>query len=198
MPRRSDKKDTAIQEIREAVKTHGEAVGLKLMRERYSDVPRSTWKRWLDELALSPKEVAVREAKGVAAHLPAAPSPAYIAEKPVEARRNIDFMTRLEDLYADAEMLRAYAVTKGYDVEGNEITKIKVPTYFAQSIKLRSDLLDNAVRTIQQVYDLKRQQAFYDAILDEIAAESPDVARRITERLARLNNELGMTVEARF
>lgn len=198
MARRSDKKETALQEIREAVKTHGEAVGLKLMRERYSDVPRSTWKRWMDELCMSPKEKAVREAKTAAAHLPAAPSPAYLAEKPVEARRNIDFMTRLEDLYHDAELLRAYAVVKGYDTDGNEVSKIKMPTFFAQSIKLRADLLDNAVRTIQQVYDLRRQQAFYDAILDEIAAESPDVAHRITERLARLNNELGITADARL
>lgn len=198
MARKSDKKETALQEIREAVKTHGETVGLKLMRERYSDIPRSTWKRWMDELCLSPMEVAKREAKGAAAHLPAAPAPAYIAENPVEARRNIDFMSRLESLYEEAEMLRDYSVAKGQDADGNTVKKIKIPTYFAQSIKLRSDLLEGAVRTIQQVYDLQRMQRFYDSVLEEIAAESPEVALRITERLARLNGELGMTIDARI
>lgn len=197
MARKSDKKETALQEIREAVKTHGEAVGLKLMRERYSDVPRSTWKRWMDQLCLSPAEVAIREAKKAADHMPAAPSPQYLAERPVEARRNLDFMARLEELYQEAEMLRDYSTGTATDAAGNTFKKIKIPTYFAQSIKLRSDLLEGAVRTIQQVYDLQRMQRFYDVILEEIAAESPEVAQRITERLARLDAEIGMTVNAR-
>jgi hypothetical protein len=40
----------------------------------------------------------------------------------------------------------------------------------------------------RQIQDLGRTQKFFNAIVDEIAAEAPTVAHRIIERLRRLNN----------
>ncbi len=201
-----------IQELREAIKKYGVEAAPKLIRERYPDVPRPTWYRWLKEVAASPMDIAIDTAKKAAKQLPAAPSPSYLVDKPVEARAGIDFMGRLERLYADAEklaydgeMLRDYSVVRTTDEDGNERTRIKIPAFFSNSIKLRGDsiglrasLLETAVKTIQQFYDLRRMQQFYDTILEEIAAESPEVAARITERLARLNSEMGITADARL
>ena len=195
--RKSERKDMAVQELRQAIDKYGKEGGVKIVRETYPDVPRATWKAWVDAANAGPMDIAVEKAVKAAKHLPAAPSPAYIAEKPVEARQGINFMERLEFLYADAEMLRAYSTRKVTTADGVESEKIHIPTFFAQSIKLRSDLLETAVRTVQQFYDLRRMQQFYDSVLEEIAAESPEVAQRITERLARLDAEIGMTVNAR-
>lgn len=196
---KDDEKSELRQEVIAAIKAANERYGMdsaaKVVRERYPDIPRATWYRFLKAANSTPAERAVDVAKRAAKHLPAAPSPSYILDKPAEARRNIDFMSRLEGLYEDAELLRAYAVAKGYDVDGNEVLKIKIPTFFAQSIKLRSDLLENGVRTIQQVYDLRRMQQFHDMIIEAIAEESPECALKITERLARLNSELGITID---
>lgn len=194
-----DEKSGIRQEVIDAIRAANERFGMdaaaKIVRERYPEIPRATWYRFLKAASSTPTERAVDVAKKAAKHLPAAPSPAYVLDKPAEARRNIDFMTRLEGLYNDAELLREFALSKGYDVDGNEVLKIKMPHYFAQSIKLRSDLLENAVRTIQQVYDLRRMQQFHDTIINAIAEESPETALKITERLAALNSEVGITIE---
>lgn len=202
----------AIQELREAIKKYGVEAAPKLVREHYLDVPRPTWYRWLNEVAASPMDVAIDTARKAAKQMPATPSPSYLVDKPVEARAGIDFMSRLERLYADAEklaadgeMLRDYSTVTVKDLEGEERVKIKIPAFFSNSIKLRGDsiglrasLLETAVKTIQQFYDLRRMQQFYDSILEEIAAESPEVAQRITDRLAKLNAEQGITVDARL
>lgn len=185
-----DQREDVILAIKAAIHKYGIEAGPKIAREQYPDVPRSTWYRYLKAAQASPIDVAVAQAKKASKHLPAAPSPAYIAEKPVEARKNIDMMSRLESLYADAEMLRAYAMTPDGE-------RIRVPTFFAQSIKLRADLLETALKAVQEVWDLQRMQRFYDTILDEIGNVDPELQRRIVERLQELNEKMGLTMEAR-
>lgn len=196
--RRSERKENAVKELKDSIEKYGKEGGVKIVRELYPDVPRATWKDWVDTASAGPMDIAVEKAMKAAKHLPVAPPPEYILEKPVEARQGIDFMARLEHLYADAELLRAWSMSSVTTADGKTSEKIKVPTFFSQSIKLRSDLLETAVRTIQQFYDLRRMQRFYDTILEEISAESPEVALRITERLAKLDAESGMTIDARL
>jgi hypothetical protein len=190
----SDLKAQVIQELRDAIKKYGAEAAPRLVRERYPDVAKPTWYRWLKEVNASPLEVAIDVAKKAAKHLPSPPSPAYVLDRPVEARKNFNLMGQVERLASDAELLRSYSMrqTEG----GGEA--IKIPTFFAQSINLRCNVIDMAVRLYQQVYDMRRMQNFYDACLEEIAAESPDVALRITERLAKLNSETGMTIDAQI
>jgi hypothetical protein len=69
--------------------------------------------------------------------------------------------------------------------------------FFGQSINIRDGLLNTALKATQTVHDLQRNQNFWDAVIEEIAAESPETARRIMVRLHRLNSELGMTFDAR-
>lgn len=196
--RPSDKKDAAVKLLREQIAKHGSEVAVHEVRKIYSNVARQTWNKWVHEAGCSAISVSCTKARKAARHLPAAPSPAYISARPVEARKGIDFMSRLEFLYDDAEKLRNWAVKQTENADGTQGEAIKNPTFFAQSIKLRSDLLENAVKTVQQFYNLQRMQRFYDTVLEEIAAESPEMAKRIIERLERLDAETGMTMNARM
>jgi hypothetical protein len=187
-------KAEVLQELREAIHKYGQEAGPKLVREKYPEISKPTWYRYLNQVAASPMEVAASKARGAARHLPAAPAPEYIAAKPVEARQNIDMLSRLESLYADAELLRAYSMTR--DVDGNE--KIKIPTFFSQSIKLRADLLDNALRAMAQVWDLQRMQKLHDLIIEEVGKADPETQKRITAALKDLDARVGITMEARL
>lgn len=191
---KNPKRDEVFQALREAIAKYGLEAGPVLVREKYPDVANGTWYRWLKEVSASPMEVAAAKARGAARNLPAAPPPEYVAERPVEARKNIDMLSRLEALYADAEMLRAYSVIQ--DENGRE--KIRVPTFFAQSIKLRADLLDNALRALAQVWDLQRMQRLHDLIMEEIGKADPETQQRITAALKELDEKIGITMEARL
>lgn len=191
--KKNEKRDEVFQALREAIGKYGLEAGPKLVREAYPDVPNGTWYRWLREISASPKEVAVQKARKAARNLPAAPPPEYIAEKPAEARRNIDFMSRLENLYSDAEMLREFSVTKTEDGE-----KIRVPLFFEKSIRLRADLLDSALQALAQVWDLQRMQRLHDLILQEIGKADPETQKRITAALKELDDKVGITMEARL
>jgi len=136
-----------------------------------------------------------KEAEGVVDHLPAAPSPAFIAKNGDAGLRAIDFVAEINSLYSDAKMLRAYAVKKRTDPDtGEELEVINNPAAFDKSIARRADLLETAIRAVQEVWDLRTMQNFYETIIDEIGKESPDCQKRIMERLALLNQRSGMTL----
>lgn len=190
MADKHEQQDQIMAELREAIAKYGPEAGPKLVRERYPDsvVSKPTWYRWLRKLNASPLDVAVLSAKQAAKKagksLPVAPPPQYMIDRPTEARGNVKFMTRLEHLYQDAELLRAWSMTE----DGQ---KIRVPAFFAQSVKLRSDLLERALQALQQIYDLEYMQKFYDTVVSEIAKTDPEAARTIMEKLQKLNEERG-------
>lgn len=176
----------------------GNEKGLAALRDQYHGVPKASWYRWIascKELIghVDPKTQRLTESAAIALeaaeHLPAAPSPAYVDQK--GAAGNMDFMQRLESLYSDAEILRKFSMDE-------KTGRIKLPKYLTQSVSLRQKLLETALKAMQEVWDLRRMQAFYDAVLEEIAQESPETAMRIMERLKKLNSEIGMTFEARL
>lgn len=195
------KKDEAL----EAINAHLRDVGPKewdRLESKFPDVPKATLWRWIKQvrdkasdapsrqkLQAAKKKVRqvvddVRQAGGV---LPATPSPSYMAANGAEAEASINFLGRINTLYADAEKLRDYSV--------NDAGGIKMPLFFSQSIKLRQSLLATALATMQEIYDLRKVQGFNDAILEAIAEESPETARRIVERLHRLDRERGITID---
>jgi hypothetical protein len=65
--------------------------------------------------------------------------------------------------------------------------------FFDRSIRLRLDVLATGLNTRQQIYDLRRYEAFFEIVVDEIVKESPEVQRRIFEQLKHLNREFGMS-----
>lgn len=135
-------------------------------------------------------------AADVVNHLPAAPSPSYIAKNGDEGLRTIDFVAEIQSLYRDASMLRAYAMKLKPGENGEMVEHINNPAAFDKSIVRRAGLLETAIRAVQEVWDLRTMQNFYETIIDEIGKESPECQRRIMERLALLNQRTGMTLGA--
>lgn len=137
------------------------------------------------------------EAEEIVDHLPAAPSPSYIAKAGDDGLRTLDFVAEIQSLYRDATMLRTYAVRDRVDPDTGEVREvINNPAAFDKSIARRADLLETAIRAVQEVWDLRTMQRFYETIIEEIGFESPDCQKRILERLAKLNARTGMTLGA--
>jgi len=149
---------------------------------------------------LRAQESAENGTEKIAKQLPAAPSPHYIAKNGEAGLATIDFVSEIHILYADAKMLRAFSVTDITDPETGEVLgeKIKNPVTFDKSIARRADLLDTAIKAVQEVWDLRTMQNFYETIIQEIGKESPEAKRRIMDRLAVLNGKTGMTMSMRL
>lgn len=134
----------------------------------------------------------------IAQHLPAAPTPNYIARTGEVGMQNLDFVAEIHTLYADAKKLRDFSVASSTDEHGVTTERIKNPNAFDRSILRRAGILETAIKAVQEVWDLRTMQNFYETIIDEIGKESPEVQQRIMVRLAELNSKQGMTMGMRF
>lgn len=195
---REQQRQQAFTEIATLL-ANGDETGVTRLRDKYQSVPRASWFRWVRSVKqlvghVDQKTQRLDESAAIALqaseHLPAAPSPDYVGKTPT-AKGNLDFMQKLDELYSDAEKLRAFAIDE-------KTGRIKLPKYLAQSVSLRQRLLDTGLKAMQEIWDLRRMQSFYDSVLEEISKESPECAQRIMERLKNLNAEVGMTYEARI
>lgn len=131
----------------------------------------------------------------IARHIPAAPSPAYIARNGEAGLQNLDFVVEIQALYKDAQLLRAYSMTQRTDPESGEVTEaIKNPVMFDKSVARRATLLETAIRAVQEIWDLRTMQNFYEIVIEEIGRADPETQKRILERLAELNARQGMTM----
>lgn len=193
--------------------------------DKYPEVPTATKWRWIraakqaevprpelitakaklaQKVKKLPKDARRLEAEEngttpIAKHLPAAPSPSYIAKNGEAGMANLDFVVEIHALYADARKLRAYAMKNKPNPETGEIEEhINNPAAFDKSIVRRASLLETAIKAVEQVWDLRTMQNFYETIIDEIGKESPECQKRIMERLAILNSRQGMTLAMRL
>lgn len=134
----------------------------------------------------------------IAKDLPAAPSPAYLARSGSAGIENLDFAVEIKALYSDANALRAYSVVVEDAPGGGKRERIRNPMTFERSIARRTKILETAIRTLQELWDLRTMQAFYETVIEEIGRESPDCQQRILQRLHDLNSRTGMTMSMRL
>lgn len=186
----------------------GEATKWRWIREaKAADVPKpqliNAKAKLVQKVKNLPKDARRVEAEEngtttIARQLPAAPSPNYIAKTGENGLQTLDFVAEIHSLYRDATMLRAFAISTVVDADG-VITgeKIKNPAAFDKSIVRRADLLETAIKAVQEVWDLRTMQNFYETIIEEIGVESPECQKRIMTRLAELNSKVGMTMAFR-
>jgi hypothetical protein len=130
-------------------------------------------------------------------HIPAAPSPAYLARTGAAGDESINFLAVVHELMRDAMKIRTLSVKP--DPEAPDGEKITNPHLFGQAFDKRLKLMDSALRVMQEIWDLRYQQQFYEAIegiIVEEMAPFPEVQRRVIERLAELNKRRGMTMYA--
>jgi hypothetical protein len=191
-------KAACLADIRDHYRQYG-ATRWKLVMVKHPEIDERHFWRLVKKVkeGLPDQEIlrfAVKKAKHAAKRLvPAAPSPAMIAAGGAETERNIDFMMHLQELLADAEMIRTWSMT---DMDEDGMRKIKNPMFFAKSISLRRELLETALRAMQEIWDLRKMSDFYNTIIDTISQADPATARLIMEKLDALNNERGLTIDA--
>lgn len=88
----------------------------------------------------------------------------------------------LEELEADYQLLRDYAVSKD---ENGEIG-FKAPSALHDVHKLRFDSIRITAAEAETVFNAERNAAFFRVIMEEIGAESLECQQRIFDRLKRL------------
>jgi len=128
-------------------------------------------------------------------NLPAAPSPSYLMRTGVQGVKSLDFLAAVSGIWADAELLRELAMTTDGGTDGAR--RIANAAVFDSSIRRRLEVVESALRIMREIWDLKYQQSFYDAItniiVDELASV-PEIQMRVCQKLTELNNNIGMTI----
>lgn len=182
--------------------------------ERYPDISRPTLFRYIREvreaiesaagvespgaLRLAQKRIRThtedpeRLQKKVKAHLPAAPSPAVVAEDPQGAMRAFDFMSYFHRILADAEMVRNSAVVKNED--GSE--KLRNPVVMDRSVARRLAIIETYLHSMETVYNLEKIQELYRIVINAVGKADPETQQAILAELRRANNAHGLTIQA--
>lgn len=139
---------------------------------------------------LRQQEARANGTEHIAALLPAAPPPSYIAKAGIGQLEKLDIFMEMNVLYADAHLLRDSAVTE--DRTTGKV-KVKNPRTFDRSISRRLEILATSIATQKELWDLQRMEAFYTTIIETIAGTAPEVAKEIQRRLATMNIHVGAT-----
>ncbi|HCE07071.1 MAG TPA: hypothetical protein DEQ40_00425 [Oxalobacteraceae bacterium] len=196
----ADMKMAAVSVIRKHYAEHG-AKNWKVVKDQFPEMDmRRFWrivakvKNGVPDVDILRSTIAYAKVAAAKKAVPAPVSPAIIYAGGPEVRRQIDYMGQLQEMLDDVQQLRNFALGPE-DAEGRR--EIKNPNIFAQAIKLRGECLDRALKAYETVWDLRKQMDFYNAIIDEVSAADPATAARIMDRLNKLNNERGLTVNAK-
>lgn len=203
----SAERDEAMVIIREHLATKGEDGLMEIWEGQFPQVKRATWYSWIANAKKRPvSPEAIEEARqllkrsiddpnllrgAIATVVP--PAPVTLAEiGPHEARRSLNLFARYEQVWKDAELLRAHSLKVINDEEA-----IKLLKSFIASANMRISVLRDLMTAQEKLWNMRQMQEFHDAIVDEVAKESPECAARIIARISDLSVRCGMTMEAR-
>lgn len=191
-------RDAAMRAIAEHIAEHGPG-NWGAVRSKYPEIPEASWWRLVKRVREGkPSPEALKKAtqkiqrhlkkspptaEEVAAHLPAAPSPEFIARNGAAGLRQFDVMRELHVLFSDALLLREFSL--------NNEGKVRIPMYFEKSIRVRTDILETGLDAAREIWDLERIQTFHQSIVDAIREVSPEVAHAIVERMHEVSREHG-------
>lgn len=196
-------RDTAFAAIRQHLAAHSREGVMDLRAEHWGHVPVATWYKWVaqaksakptaadlaaarDTLCRSLGNPAVLSEAVVPATMPASESAGGLT--PGEARRSLNLIGRLEELWQDCLMVRKHAI-KHNEAGGEEIKLLKA---FCQSITLRNGIIGNVLAALEKLWNMQKMQDFHDAVIDEVRKESPECAARIVARMTRLADTSGI------
>jgi hypothetical protein len=181
-------KAEVIADIQEALRENPDQKWVWLV-EKYPNVSKKSIYRWISA-EKSPRKTPLRKAsrkinktvKAVGEHLPAVPSPQYVAAKGTD---QIDFLGRLNNLLGHTDNIIAHA-TKNPERPNNH--------QLMQAVKCQSDLLGMGLKAMGEVYNFRRMQRMHDAILSTLRRRDPSLAVQVLEDLESLDREMGITV----
>ncbi|WP_284186477.1 hypothetical protein [Zoogloea oryzae] len=176
---------------------------MDLRAEHWEHVPVATWYNWVaqaksakptaadlavarDALRRSLADPAALSQTIAPATMPASESADGLT--PGEARRSLNLIGRLEELWQDCLMVRRHAI-KHNDAGGEDIKLLKA---FCQSVNMRNGIIGNVLAALDKLWNMQKMQDFHDAVIDEVRRESPECAARIVARMARLSAATGV------
>jgi hypothetical protein len=174
-------KGAAVDDIKRHIVAAG-SNGWAVVQARHPSVSPASFWRYVREAKgeLAAEEMGVICEQG--ARSPPSPDQVggsgALAELGAHAVRRIDYLAAHRQLFADVEALREYAL----NVDGS----IRSPPIFDRSIKRRMTLIARSVKLSQQIYAVRHVQVFIDALIDEVASETPAVRQRVVARLRQL------------
>lgn len=140
------------------------------------------------------RELERAQTAAISESIPVMPPPSIIASRGDDGRRKLDFLRHLDEMMEDCLRLRQWSMKP--DKDG--VIQIQNPMYYQQSIKLRAEVLNTAINAMKHLWDLTKMQGLYDAIIQEISHLDEKTGRAILERLRELDDERGMTFNARL
>lgn len=210
-------KARVLADVRAHMKVYG-AKKWAMVLDKYPEVPKRTFYRWVNQIREVPEETRNRKAGlrspeqiegerimrkehakaiedganrarlAAVKNIPVAPSPEYMSRAGIRAEDQIDFLAMITRLAKDGERLRAYSVKPDETAQDGEA--IKNPTMFAASMDKRLKVLDTAVRIMQEVWDLQYMQRFFDSIVAIIVEEIGPAHPDIQARVLQRLKEL--------
>ncbi len=92
-----------------------------------------------------------------------------------------DFLSAYHGLWADATKLRIHALNR----EGH----VRNPAVLDRAIRIRLKLLSQGIELEARILSAGAQRAFYEALIAEIADESPELHRRLVNRLRDFSDQ---------
>jgi hypothetical protein len=174
----------AINDIRDHIMTHGSR-RWRLLRSRYPTVSEPTFWRWVravkEEFGCGVRAQPEEGSELQKALVEKTPDPAATARGSAVGGGPLRF-AELQDLHHDAALLRGHALT----ADG----RIRDPALFHRSMKLRMAILERAVKLQSLIFENYRAGAFFGSVLREIGEEAPELQRRVTARLTRLDESM--------
>lgn len=191
MARQADpRRDDAIAALRRLTAQHGAKEGARLAREQFRDVPAGTWGRWRQQAVGNVTDANAQALTSMADEVRRViPKPEALGRAMADpipaANRALRFWEEMDLLLADADLLRAYALTTGQDGR----LKVRVPRALVDAASMRRDLLKIALAQAEVAFGVQRAQEFFDTIIHAIGQESPECQRRIMERLRLVQSE---------
>jgi hypothetical protein len=176
-----------IQQIQAAIIDHLKTVGARdwaEVQKDFLDVPTSSFWRYVKN---AKEQLASPVAPNVATDL-------FSREEGMAERsepgnkpelnstfRLLRHAQRFYDLHADILALRLHAL----DTEG----RIRDPKLFAKTVQLRNQLLKDELNVVDGVRATDANTKFFDAVMEEVAKTSPEVAKAIILSLQKFSEE---------
>lgn len=199
-------KSEALAAIRAHIGNQGRRGLAELREPQWAHVPPKTWANWITEAnrykpskadLAGARDTLIRSLEDPAAmSQPVSPATMPASESagsltPGEARRSLNLIGRLEELWQDCLMVRRHAIK--HSGAGDE--EIRLLKAFCQSINMRNGIIGNVLAALDKLWNMQKMQDFHDAIIDEVRKESPECAARIVARMARLSAATGVQDE---
>lgn len=200
---RAETRDNAKAAIASALAKHGKGYDWNRLRERYPDVPKTTFYRWMRQVEESgiPAQRTMRSARAavtrkkrrigddqisseiaseVVSKLPAVPSEKNLADISIHS-----LLTKLYDCVKNADDLLVHA--RGQD---GSVRNAKLILNASEHMRRSAETISK-IHTM--VWDVHRTERLHQLIFDRLRQRDPELVQLILQDLKAVNLEFGLS-----